>query len=144
MRRALALAEKAAEQGEVPVGAMIVRDGQVIGEGWNRPIAGHDASAHAEVVALRAAGAAANNYRLQNATLYVTLEPCMMCAGAMVHARINRLVFGACDPKSGVVCSVMKLLDAPHLNHRIDWKGGVLAEVCGEMLSGFFKARRGA
>lgn len=138
------MAERAAQEGEVPVGAVIVKDGQVIGEGWNRPIAGHDATAHAEIVALRAAGAATNNYRLLDATLYVTLEPCMMCAGAMVHARIGRLVFGAYDPKSGVICSVMKLLNAPHLNHRVAWQGGVLADACGERLSGFFKARRGA
>ena len=144
MSRALALAERAAQEGEVPVGAVIVKDGRVIGEGWNRPIAGHDATAHAEIMALRDAGAAENNYRLLDATLYVTLEPCMMCAGAMVHARIRRLVFGAYDPKSGVICSVMKLLDAPHLNHRITWEGGVLVEACGEKLSGFFKARRGA
>ena len=144
MQRALALAERAAQEGEVPVGAVIVKDNQLIGEGWNRPIAGHDATAHAEIMALRAAGAATNNYRLLDSTLYVTLEPCMMCAGAMVHARIRRLVFGAYDPKSGVICSVTQLLDAPHLNHRIDWQGGVLAEACGELLGGFFKARRGA
>ncbi len=143
MSQALALAERAAQEGEVPVGAIIVMDGRVIGEGWNRPIAGHDATAHAEIVALREAGAAQHNYRVLDATLYVTLEPCMMCAGAMVHARIRRLVFGAYDPKSGVVCSVMALLDAPHVNHRITWQGGVMAETCGEKLSEFFKARRG-
>lgn len=144
MQRALVLAERAAQEGEVPIGAVVVKGGRVIGEGWNRPIAGHDATAHAEIMALRQAGAAENNYRLLDATLYVTLEPCMMCAGAMVHARIRRLVFGAYDPKSGVISSVMELLAAPHLNHRVTWQGGVLAEACGERLSAFFKARRGA
>ena len=143
MRCALALAERAETQGEVPVGAVIVKDGRVIGEGWNQPIAKHDATAHAEIMALRAAGTAQDNYRLLGATLYVTLEPCMMCAGAMVHARIARLVYGAPDPKSGVITSVMSLLDAPHLNHRIAWRDGVLADVCSEKLSGFFKTRRG-
>jgi tRNA(adenine34) deaminase len=142
MRQALALADRAAAEGEVPVGAVIVNEGRIIGQGWNRPIAGHDATAHAEVVALREAGCALGNYRLTGATLYVTLEPCMMCAGAMVHARIARLVFGAPDPKSGVVTSVMRLLDAPHLNHRVNYQGGVLAEDCGAKLTDFFVARR--
>lgn len=142
MSRALELADRAAKAGEVPVGAVVVRDGEPIGEGWNQPITTGDPTAHAEIIALRRAGTAVRNYRLTAATLYVTLEPCLMCAGAMVHARIRRLVFGAHDPKSGAVASVSRLLDAPYLNHRINCRGGVLAEECGQRLSAFFKARR--
>lgn len=142
LRHALALARRAADAGEVPVGAVVVRDEALLGEGWNRPISGHDASAHAEIVALRAAGAQAGNYRLPGCTLYVTLEPCMMCAGALVHARVQRVVFGAFDPKSGAVGSVWNALEAPGLNHRVQWRGGVLAEECRALLQGFFAARR--
>ena len=142
LRYALTLARRAADAGEVPVGAVVVKDGAVLGEGWNRPISGHDASAHAEIVALRDAGARAGNYRLPGTTLYVTLEPCMMCAGALVHARVARVVFGAFDPKSGAVGSVWNALEAPGLNHRVQWQGGVLAADCATLLQGFFAARR--
>lgn len=142
MRHALALARRAAEEGEVPVGAVLVRDGQVLGEGWNRPITSHDPTAHAEVMALRDAGQRAGNYRLAGCTLYVTLEPCIMCAGAMVHARVARLVFGARDPKTGAIESVAGALDAPYLNHKVAWSGGLLAEECGTLLKEFFQARR--
>src|SRR4051794_20384730 len=122
MRLALALARRAAEAGEVPVGAVVVADdGAVIGEGWNRPIATHDPSAHAEMVALREAATRAGNYRLPGTTLYVTLEPCAMCAGAIIHARVQRLVFGATDPKAGAVRSVYDLIANPRLNHTVDW-----------------------
>ncbi len=144
MRRALELAAAAEAEGEVPVGAVLVLDGAVIGEGWNRPIRTHDATAHAEVVAIRAAGARLGNYRLTGATLYVTLEPCVMCVGAMVHARIGRLVFGAYDPKTGAVASRFQLLSGDQHNHRIEVVGGVLEEECGEMLRRFFRARRGS
>jgi len=142
LRYALTLAQRAADAGEVPVGAVVVKEGAVLGEGWNRPISGHDASAHAEIVALRDAGARAGNYRLPGTTLYVTLEPCMMCAGALVHARVARVVFGAFDPKSGAVGSVWNALEAPGLNHRVQWQGGVLAADCAALLQGFFAARR--
>lgn len=142
LRYALTLAKRAADAGEVPVGAVVIKDGAVLGEGWNRPISGHDPSAHAEIVALRAAGASAGNYRLPDTTLYVTLEPCMMCAGALVHARVARVVFGAFDPKSGAVGSVWNALEAQGLNHRVQWRGGVLAADCAALLQGFFAARR--
>lgn len=142
MSRALELAERAAREGEVPVGAVLVREEAVIGQGWNRPIATHDPSAHAEIMALRRAGESCSNYRLLEATLYVTLEPCMMCVGALVHARIKRLVFGAFDTKSGAVCSVARLLDAAYLNHRVIYQGGILADECGGRLRDFFRARR--
>lgn len=142
MRYALQLAEKAAAAGEVPVGAVLVRDQQIIAEGWNRPIGAQDPTAHAEIMALRAAGQALANYRLLDTTMYVTLEPCIMCAGAMVHARISRLVFGAYDPKTGAAGSVTDIFTMEHLNHRVAVEGGVLAESCGRLLSGFFKARR--
>ncbi len=142
MRRALELAERARAEGEVPVGAVLVQDGEIIGEGWNRPIASHDASAHAEIQAIRSAGSAAGNYRLGGSTLYVTLEPCAMCAGAMVHARIARLVFGAQDPKTGAAGSVFDLVRAPELNHQLDVDSGVLGEDCGELLRDFFRQRR--
>lgn len=130
MRRALELAQRAQEEGEVPVGCVVVQDGRVIGEGWNRPIAASDPTAHAEIQALRAAASALGNYRLTGATLYVTLEPCEMCLGAMFHARIGRAVFGATDPKKLVLKSQVKV------------DGGVLAGECGAILSGFFAARR--
>lgn len=142
MQRALALAEEGAERGEVPVGAVLVCDGQVIGEGWNQPIGAADPTAHAEIVALRAAAARRQNYRLPDTTLYVTLEPCTMCVGAMIHARVARLVFGASEPRAGAVASQARLLDGDQYNHRIDYTGGVLAESCGEQLRAFFRARR--
>lgn len=142
MRHALALAEQAALQGEVPVGAVIVQNDQIIAEGFNSPITDHDPSAHAEMVALRAAGQAVGNYRLPGSTLYVTLEPCVMCAGAIVHARVERLVFGATDPKAGAVCSVYDVISEPRLNHRVTWQGGVLADDCSAILKSFFKQRR--
>ena len=142
MARALELARQAAARGEVPVGAVVVMDGQVIGEGANAPIAGHDPTAHAEILALRQAGAAAGNYRLPGSTVYVTLEPCAMCAGAMVHARIERLVYGAADPKSGAAGGVFDIARSPRLNHRLEVTGGVLGEACGELLRTFFRDRR--
>ena len=142
MRRALELADKAAALDEVPVGALVVRDNALLGEGWNQVISAADPSAHAEVVALRAAASYVGNYRLSGATLYVTLEPCTMCSGAMVHARIERLVFAATEPKSGVVCSRSRLLDEPWFNHHVEWEGGVLAEESTARLQAFFKAKR--
>lgn len=142
MREALALAARAAAEGEVPVGALVVRDGAVLGDGWNRPIATHDPTAHAEILALRAAGAAAADYRLGGATLYVTLEPCPMCAAAMAHARIGRVVFGAWDPRQGAAGSAFNLVAADAMNHRVDAFGGVLSEECGALLRGFFAGRR--
>ena len=142
MQRAVELAGRALEEGEVPVGAVVVRDGQLIGEGWNRPIAARDASAHAEIQAMRAAGAMLGNYRLGGCTLYVTLEPCAMCAGAMVHARIGRLVFGAPDPKTGAAGSVFDIVRAPALNHQLQVESGVMADACGDLLREFFRARR--
>jgi tRNA(adenine34) deaminase len=142
MQRALALARAAAAQGEVPVGALVVRGGEIIGEGANRPIGQHDPSAHAEIEALRAAGRTMGDYRFKGATLYVTLEPCIMCASAIVHARIDRVVFGAWDPKAGAAGSVADVFAIPQLNHRVDVFGGVLAEECATLLSEFFRARR--
>jgi tRNA(adenine34) deaminase len=142
MGRALELAREAAEAGEVPVGAVVVRGGELLGEGRNGPIGRHDPAAHAEIIALRAAGAVAGNYRLPGATLYVTLEPCPMCAGAMVHARIARVVYAAADPKSGAAGTVMDLVRDPRLNHRCEVAGGVLAEPAGDLLRGFFRSRR--
>ena len=142
MRRALALAERAEAEGEVPIGAILVQNGSVIGEGWNRPIATHDPTAHAEMLALRAAATRIGNYRLTDAVLYVTLEPCSMCAGAMVHARIKRVVYGAADPKAGAAGSVFDLLRSARLNHTAEVTGGVLAEECGAKLTEFFRARR--
>jgi len=144
MRRAMELAAAAEAEGEVPVGAVLILDGEVVGEGWNRPIAAHDATAHAEVQAIRVAGQRLGNYRLGGSTLYVTLEPCVMCVGAMVHARISRLVFGAHDPKTGAISSRFDLLSGDQHNHRIEVVGGVLAEECGEQLRQFFRSRRGA
>lgn len=142
MQRALELARAAAAQGEVPVGALVVRGSEIIGEGANRPIGQHDPSAHAEIEALRAAGRALGDYRLTGATLYVTLEPCIMCASAIVHARIDRVVFGAWDPKAGAAGSIADVFAIPQLNHRVDVFGGVLAEECATLLSEFFCARR--
>jgi len=142
MARALELAREAAAAGEVPVGAVIVKSGDIIAEGWNRPIITNDPTAHAEIVALRAAGLALDTYRLVDTTLYVTLEPCAMCAGAMVHARVRRLVYGATDPRAGAAGSVFNVVQNPALNHRIECSGGVLAEECGTLLRDFFAARR--
>ncbi len=142
MRRALALAERAAALEEVPVGAALVRDGRLLGEGRNRMVAAADPTAHAEIVALRAGAALAGNYRLSGATLYVTLEPCTMCLGAMLHARVERLVFGAREPRAGMVCSRGRLLDLPHYNHRMTWEEGLLAERAAHLLREFFRRRR--
>ena len=143
MRQALALARRAEEAGEVPVGALLVRDGTVVGEGWNRPIGEHDPTAHAEIQALRDAGRRLGNYRLPDTTLYVTLEPCPMCAGAIVHARVARVVYGATDPRAGAAGSVFDLLPSDaRFNHRTACEGGVLAEEAARMLQEFFRARR--
>ena len=142
MHKALALADRAGQHEEVPVGALVVRDGEVLGEGWNQVITAADPTAHAEVVALRAAAQCVGNYRLPGATLFVTLEPCTMCAGAMVHARISQLIFAAAEPKAGVACSRCQLLDEPWFNHRVSWQGGVLAQASSERLQAFFRARR--
>ena len=142
MRLALELAAVGAALGEVPVGAVLVQHGQVIGRGFNRPISGSDPSAHAEMVAVRAAAQAASNYRLPGSTLYVTLEPCSMCAGLIVHSRVSRVVYGALEPKAGVVQSQGRFFEQGFLNHRVMFEGGVLAEECGRILSDFFKARR--
>ena len=142
MRHALALAERAAEQGEVPVGAMVVRGSEILGEGWNQPITLKDPTAHAEMLALRAAAARLDDYRLGGTTLYVTLEPCPMCAAALVHARVTRLVFGAWDPRQGAAGSAFNLVTARAMNHLVDTFGGVLADECGERLKRFFAERR--
>ena len=142
MRAALAEAAAAAESGEVPVGAVIVAGGEVIARGHNRSETDNDPSAHAEIVALREAARRAGNYRLTDATLYVTLEPCAMCMGALVQARIERLVFGAYDPKAGAAGSAIDLSDSPSFNHRFEINGGVLAEECGALLKTFFESRR--
>lgn len=142
LNHALQLANFAARQGEVPVGAVLVKDQQLIAEGWNQPISLHDPSAHAEMIALRQGAKHLQNYRLTGCTLYVTLEPCAMCAGAMIHARIERLVFGAYDPRAGAICSIFKMADTRALNHQIAWQGGIMAEQCGELLQNFFKERR--
>jgi len=142
MQHALSLAEKAEAADEVPVGCVIVQDGVVIGEGWNAPISLHDPTAHAEIAALRAAAAREQNYRLSGASLYVTLEPCSMCAGAIIHARIGRVVYGADDPKTGAAGSVFQILGTDKLNHQVALTGGVLADLCGERLRAFFRAKR--
>ncbi len=142
MHAALELAREAGSCGEVPVGAVVVKDGAIIGRGFNQPILGHDPSAHAEIMALRAAAARLGNYRLPGCELYVTLEPCVMCAGAIMHARIGRLVFGATDPKTGAVGSVVNLFAETRLNHHTEVAGGLLKEECGGLLSSFFSARR--
>ncbi|AJD47240.1 cytidine/deoxycytidylate deaminase family protein [Isoalcanivorax pacificus W11-5] len=144
MHEALALAKQGAAEGEVPVGALVVRDGQVLGRGWNRPIAGHDPTAHAEVMALRDAARHEANYRLTGATLYVTIEPCTMCFGALMHARIARLVYGATEPRAGTCVSQLRLPEQSFYNHRLEVTGGVLAEESAIMLRGFFRQRRGS
>ncbi len=143
MREALDLSRRAADAGEVPVGAVVVRDGEIVGVGYNQPISAHDPTAHAEVMALRDAARRLGNYRLPGCTLYVTLEPCAMCAGAILHARVARVVYGARDPKTGVAGSVVDLFGEPRLNHHAQVEGGTLAEECGALLSGFFASRRG-
>jgi tRNA(adenine34) deaminase len=143
MGLALDLAREAGAAGEVPVGAVVVMDGDVVGRGSNQPIGRHDPTAHAEIMALRDAASRLGNYRLPGCTLYVTLEPCTMCAGAIMHARIDRVVFGARDPKTGAAGSVVDLFAESRLNHHTAIAGGVLAEQCGSLLSGFFAARRG-
>ncbi len=142
MRRALALAARAEAEGEVPVGAVLVLNDTIIGEGWNRPIGNRDPSAHAEIIAMRAAAESLGNYRLLETTLYVTLEPCPMCAGAMVHARVARVVYGARDPLAGAAGTVFDIFAAPTLNHHPQSCGGVLAEECGAALKAFFRSRR--
>jgi len=142
MEEGLRCAQRALEAGEVPVGAIVVSDGQILGRGWNRNITASDPTAHAEVIALREASATVGNHRLEGCELFVTIEPCAMCAGAMVHARIQRLVYGADDPKAGAVHSVMEVLNHPQLNHKIEVRSGVLAGRSAEMLQTFFRSRR--
>ena len=142
MEEALRAAQRALEAGEVPVGAVVVYEGRVIAEGWNRNLTGTDPTGHAEIVALREAGAILGNHRLGDCDLFATIEPCAMCAGALVHARIKRLVYGADDPKAGAVHSVMQVLNHPQLNHRVEVQGGVLAGRCGDVLQAFFRQRR--
>ena len=143
MRRALILAEAAGEAGEVPVGAVLVSGEHIVAEGANNPIAARDPTGHAEIVALRAGGLALDSYRLADTVLYVTLEPCVMCASAIIHARVRRVVFGAFDPKAGAAGSLTNVFTLPGLNHRVDVFGGVLEAECGALLSRFFAARRG-
>ena len=142
MARAIEHAEAAGRAGEVPVGAVLVRDGRIVASGANRPIADHDPTAHAEIVTLRAGGKAAGSYRLADTVLYVTLEPCIMCASALIHARVRRVVFGAFDPKAGAAGSITNVFALPQLNHRVDVFGGVLEAECGALLTRFFAARR--
>ncbi len=142
MRAALEQASLAAKAGEVPVGSVVVIDGEVAGAGFNQPIGSHDPTAHAEVVALRAAAARVGNYRLTGATLYVTVEPCLMCVGAMVHARIGTVVFGAAEPKAGAIVSTLAAHELPSLNHRMAAVGGVLEDECREVIQAFFRERR--
>jgi tRNA(adenine34) deaminase len=142
MRTALELARTAEQHGEVPVGAVVVKDGQLLAEGWNQPIGSNDPTAHAELVAIRAAAQKIANYRLLDTTLYVTLEPCVMCAGAIVHARIARIVFGAPDPKTGSAGSVFNILNSNRLNHQVELTGGVLQDDCSKLLKSFFESKR--
>ena len=143
MAKALELAEQASAAGEVPVGALVVRDGIVIGEGFNQPISSCDPSAHAEIVALRDAANKIGNYRLTGCDLYVTIEPCIMCVGAMIHARIGRIIFGAPEPRAGALVSQLQLMNNNHFNHRIDFSAGVLQQQCGDLMRGFFRRKRG-
>jgi tRNA(adenine34) deaminase len=142
MQLALEQAQLGAAVGEVPVGAVLVKDNELIASGFNQPISAHDPTAHAEVVALRAAAHQLNNYRLPDTTLYVTIEPCAMCAGALVHARIKRLVYGAAEPRAGAIVSAVNLLDGEQFNHRIDVEGGVLAAQCSAIMQTFFRDKR--
>jgi len=142
MRKAIALAHQAEQEGEVPVGAVIVKDNECIAEGYNLPIKNCDPTAHAEIIAMRKASAQLMNYRLVDCTLYVTLEPCVMCMGAIQHARIKRIVFAATDPKRGAVCSALSLTKADYANHHVEWTSGVLKDECSSLLTDFFKKRR--
>ncbi|WP_438970254.1 tRNA adenosine(34) deaminase TadA [Methylophaga sp.] len=142
MQRALELAAFAEKQGEVPVGAVIVLDNEIIGEGWNQPILSSDATAHAEIIALRQACERMQNYRIPGADMYITLEPCVMCAGGLVHARINRLIFASKEPKTGAAGSCVDVFNLPNLNHRVQCESGLLAEQSSDMLRRFFRARR--
>jgi tRNA(adenine34) deaminase len=142
MRLAIEQAHLAAQSGEVPVGAVLVRDGEVISKAFNKPIANHDPSAHAEMLALREAALAEQNYRIPGSTLYVTLEPCAMCSGAMLHARVGRVVYGAPDPKTGAAGSVLDLFSCKQINHQTSVEGGMMAQECGQLLRDFFKGRR--
>ncbi len=142
MHHALKLAHKAAEQGEVPVGAVLVKNNQIIAEGWNQPILQHDATAHAEIMAIRAASYVLQNYRLPDTTLYVTIEPCSMCAGAIIHARIARVVFGALEPRAGAAGSQLNLLQNKQFNHQTELTSGVLSKECGQILKDFFSLKR--
>ncbi len=142
MQRALELAARAEAEGEVPVGAVIVKDDELISEGWNQPVQSHDPSAHAEIIAIRKAGIALNNYRLINTTLYVSLEPCCMCVGAIIHARVKRLVYGAFDPKTGAAGSAFGLLQSGKHNHRVEVDGGLLADQAKMQLQNFFRQKR--
>ena len=142
MEEAIRAAQRALEMGEVPVGALVICEGKVVGRGWNRNLADSDPTAHAEIIALREAGENVGNHRLGDCELFVTIEPCAMCAGAMVHARLKRLVYGADDPKAGAVHSVLQVLNHPGLNHRMEVRGGVLGGKCAELLQEFFRSRR--
>ena len=142
MAKALQLAEQAGAIGEVPVGAILVKDGEIVGEGFNQPISGCDPTAHAEIVAMRNAAKNLNNYRLSDCDLYVTIEPCTMCVGAMVHGRIRRVLFGALEPRAGALQSQLQLMNQSHYNHSIEWQGGVLAQECGDLISSFFRRKR--
>ena len=142
MQHALSLAERSREEGEVPVGAVIVKQNQLIAEGWNQPIDKHDATAHAEIMAIRSAGHLLENYRLPDTTLYVTLEPCTMCAGAIIHARIGQVFFGAPDPRTGSAGSAVDVFSADYHNHRVKVEGGILRDACGQILKDFFRERR--
>ncbi len=142
MEEALRAAQRALEAGEIPVGAVVICDRKIVGRGWNRNIADCDPAAHAEIIALREAGRSIGNHRLSRCDLFVTIEPCAMCAGAIVHARLKRLIYGADDPKAGAVHSVMRVLNHPRLNHQMQVCGGVLAGRCAELLQAFFKGRR--
>ncbi len=144
MREALILAEQAADADEVPVGAIVVLNGEIIGRGFNQPIRTCDATAHAEILAIRSASQFLNNYRLPGTSLYVTIEPCTMCLGAMIHARVDMLVFGATEPRAGAVVSQASLIDAGHFNHQLSFIDGVLAEECSSLMQSFFKSRRKA
>ena len=142
MEEALRAAQRALDAGEVPVGAVVVFEGKIVGRGWNQNIGANDPTAHAEIVALRDAGAALGNYRLGDCALFATIEPCAMCAGALVHARIKRLVYGADDPKAGAIRSVLQVVNHPGLNHQMEVKGGILSGRCAELVQTFFKSRR--
>jgi len=142
MQHALKLAQRSQDEGEVPVGAVIIKDNQLIAEGWNQPIDKHDATAHAEIMAIRAAGKALKNYRIPNTTLYVTLEPCTMCAGAIIHARIANVIFGATDPRTGSAGSAVNVFAGDYHNHQVAVSGGVIQAECSQILKDFFKAKR--